>query len=431
MHDFVLTNGHIIDPANNIDMVGDVIVKDGKIIHVGVKQDVSSECECIDVSEKLVVPGLIDLQVHFRDPGFPEKETIETGLKSALAGGVTSVVTMPNTDPVTDAGKTVEYQLKKAKDLHLGNLFVAGAITKGQNGEELADMENMKQSGIVGITDDGSDVQNKDLLRKAMIKAKELDLVVMPHSEAKDLSDGGVVHQGNISQKLNLKGVPAEAEDEAVRQNIAVAEEAGVKLHLLHVSTKQAIQYVREALQRGVQVTAETCPQYFCLTDEICDGMNTYGKMYPPIRSESHRQAVIEGLQDGTLSIISTDHAPHTKEEKEITFQEAAWGSVGLETSFALGYTSLVQKGLLELKDVIAKMTTFPAKVIDIPKGTLSLGADADIAIFDLQKQWTVRVDDMETKGGNSVFEGMELQGKVERVFVGGEEKMRDGKMLP
>jgi dihydroorotase len=422
-----IINGHVVDPANKIDTVCDVLVENGKIKKVGNVKDTADTT--IDAKGKIVTPGLIDIQVHLREPGREDKETIKTGLRAAVRAGFTSVVSMPNTCPVTDSKAVVEFQYKKGVEADLANLYVAGAITKGQKGEELADIWEMKQAGAVAVTDDGRDVQDEGLLQKAMEYCKTHDMLLMSHCEVEALT-GGVMHEGAVSTKLGLRGIPAVAEDLAVIKNIMLSETTGAGVHILHVSTKGAVEALRNAHKRGIPVTAETCPQYFVLTDSICDGYDTSAKMYPPVRSEEHRKAVIEGLKDGTLSVITTDHAPHTTHEKLTTFDEAAWGSVGLETSLALSYTYLVKKKILTLPELIAKMTCNPAKVVSIPKGTLTAGADADITIWDPKQKWTVSVSEMETKGKNCVFEGMEVYGKVDRVFVGGREKVRNGKIF-
>lgn len=429
MSSVLIHSGHVIDPANTLDGIFDILVKNGKIEKVAPKISEKAETT-IDAKGKLVTPGLIDIQVHFREPGFEGKETIETGLRTALKGGVTSVVTMPNTNPVTDNALTVQYQLAKAKAADLGNLYVAGAITKGEEGDALADIAGMQQAGAVAVTDDGRDVQDAGLLKKAMEYCKTFGIVLMSHCEVESLSGEGVMHEGTVSTKLGLPGIPAIAEDLAVLKNLALAEVTGAKVHILHVSTKGAVEMIRHYQQKGVNVTAETCPQYFCLTDEICDGYNTFAKMYPPIRSAEHRTAIVEGLKDGTLSVITTDHAPHKHAEKLQPFQQAAKGSVGLETSFALGYTHLVKTGLLTLAELVATMSVHAAKVVSIPKGTLSVGASADISIFYLEREWSVKGAEMESKGSNCVFEGMKVFGKADTVLVDGVIKMQHGNII-
>lgn len=427
MNSILLKNGHVVSPADGFDAIMDIRIEDGKIteIYAGLPENTS---EIIDCAGKYVFPGLIDLQVHLREPGREDKETLETGMKSALCGGITSVVSMPNTTPTTDSQSTVEFQISRAKALNLANLYPAGAITKGQKGKELSEMWEMKNSGIVAVTDDGVDVQDEGILEKAMEYAKTHNLPLMSHCENEALSDGGVMHEGKVSTRLGLPGISTAAEEMGVYKNLLLAQKTGVQLHLLHNSTKGAVELIEMFQKKGVNVTAETCPQYIALTDEVCDGYNTNGKMYPPIRSKEHQEALIEGLQKNIISIISTDHAPHLWFEKAIPFKEANMGSVGVECSFAVCYTHLVKTGKLSLSSLLEKMTINPAKVIHIERGTLSVGAIADIAVFDLDKQWTVKVKEMQTKGGNCVFEGMEVFGKPTHVFVAGDEKL--GKIL-
>lgn len=419
MNTLLLKNGHVVDPKNGVDTITDIFIENGIITKIG-KNLSPQDTETIDCTGKHIFPGLIDLQVHLREPGREDKETIETGLRSALAGGITSVVSMPNTTPVTDSQSTVEFQIKRAKELDLANLFPSGAITKGQKGKEISEMWEMKNSGIVAVTDDGVDVQDEGILEKAMEYAKTHDLVLMSHCQNDSLSGGGVLHEGEISTKLALPGISPQAEDMAVYKNLLLAEKTGCRLHLLHNSTKGSVELIESFQKKGVQVTAETCPQYISLTDEVCDHYNTQGKMYPPIRSKDHQKALIEGLKKNIISVISTDHAPHLWFEKEKPFMESTWGSVGVECSFAVCYTHLVQPGHISLSELVEKMTINPANVIQIERGTLSIGSVADISVFDLQKEWEVKVEEMETKGGNCVFEGMKVFGKPSVVLVGG-----------
>ncbi len=425
-----IQNGHVIDPASRVNAVTDILVENGKVKKVGKLKAIPKGTETFNAKGKLVVPGFVDLQVHLREPGFEGKETIKTGLRSALKGGITSVVSMPNTNPATDSSLTVRYQYARAEEAKSANLFVAGAITKGEEGKELADIRAMKDAGIVAVTDDGRDVQNAGIMKKAMEYCRTYGIPLLLHSEEESISGEGAMHEGKYSTLLGLPGIPAIAEDIAVMRNLLLAEATGAKIHLMHVSTRKAVEFIETFLKRKVKVTAETCPQYFVLTDAVCDGFNTMAKMYPPLRSEDHRRAIIKGLKSGVISVISTDHAPHTRKEKLKTFTDAAKGTVGLETSFALGYTHLVLKKEISLSSLIEKMTANPAKVISVPKGTLSPGRDADIAIIDPGEKWTIRNDEMETKGRNCVFEGMKVQGRVKEVFVSGEWVVRNGKVL-
>jgi dihydroorotase len=427
MKTILLRAGHVVDPSQKIDGVMDVLLRDGKIAELAPMIDPSQADEVIDVSGKLVTPGLVDIHVHLREPGREDKETIETGLRAALNGGVTSVVSMPNTTPITDSQSMVEFQVKRARELKLANLYPAGAITKGESGEELAHIWEMKQSGIVAISDDGHDVQDEGLMRRAMEYCKTYDLVMVTHCEVTDLSLKGAMHEGLISTRMGLPGIPTAAEDIAVMRVLLLAELTGVRLHVAHLSSAQSVEFVRQFQSKGLPITAEVLPQHFSFTDEKCEGYNTNAKMYPPLRSENHRQALIEGLKDGTISVISTDHAPHTKFEKLQPFLDAIRGSVGLETSFAAGYTHLVKPGHLTLSELIACMSVNASEVVGIEKGGLEVGADADVSVFDLDAEWTASIDEMETKGGNSVFDGETLNGAVVHVFVSGEQRVKDG----
>lgn len=419
----LITNGHLIDPKNNIDKMCDIRIENGVVESIG--KNLQAANETIDATGKVVCPGLIDLQVHLREPGREDRETIETGLKAAIAGGITSVVTMPNLNPVADNQAVIEFQICKAKKLGLANLFPTGAITKGQKGKELAEMREMKLAGAVAVTDDGVDVQSAGMLEKGMEWAKTFNLPLLSHCEEVSLHGGeGVMHEGEWSTKLGLTGVSAEVEDYGVFRSVLLAEKTGAQFHALHCSTKKGLEIIADAKKRGAHITCETCPQYFALTDAICEGYNTNAKMYPPIRSAEHQNAVIERLQDGTIDCISTDHAPHIRPDKFQPFAAAAYGSVGLETSLALGITHLVKKGHLTLTQLVEKMSTNPAKVIRVDRGHLSVGSVADITIFDPKKEWTVDSEKFESKGRNCVFEGMKVQGKVTDVFVGGEKKL-------
>ncbi len=425
----LIKNGHVIDPANKIDGEMDVLIKEGKIAEVG--NDIKEKAEqIVDAKGLLVTPGFVDIHVHLREPGREDKETIETGLRAALAGGVTSVVTMPNTTPITDSQSMVEFQIKRARELDLANLFPAGAITKEEAGEELSHIWEMKNSGIVAISDDGTDVQNEGLMKRSFEYGKTFNLVTINHCEIKDLSEDGVMHEGKISTRLGLPGIPSVAEELAVAKVLMLAEYVGTRVHISHVSTKRSVELIKEYQQRGINVTADTCPHYISLTDEACLDYNTYAKIYPPLRPQTDVDAVIDGIREGVISVIATDHAPHLAFEKLQSFKDAARGTVGLETSFAVAYTYLVKTKKLSLSKLIEAMTIRPANVVSIPKGTLSIGADADVTIIDINKNWTADIEKMQTKGRNSVFNGMDLTGKVQQVFVGGVEKVRNEKLL-
>ena len=420
MKKILIKNGRVIDPANNIDEVLDVLVEHGKIKSVG--KSVSADgAEVIDAKGLVVTPGLVDIQVHFREPGREDKESIESGSRAAIMGGITSVVTMPNTTPVTDDQATIEFTLKRAREVGLINVFPSGAITKGQKGDMLAEIWEMKNAGAVAITDDGADVQDEGLLLRAMKYARTHDVLVMSHCETDNLTEGGVMHEGWVSTQLGLPGIPAVSEDLAVAKNILLAEKTGARLHLLHNSTAGAIDAIRQSKKRGNKnITAEVSVQHFALTDEECLGYNTNAKMYPPLRSEDHRMAVIRGIKDGLIDAFTTDHAPHTEPDKIRPFEDASFGSSGVETSFAAMNTYLVEAGHISLSEGIAMMTCGPARIIRVDRGTLGVGAVADISIFDVGKDWVVDPDKSLSKGKNCVFNGKTLRGKAVGVIVGG-----------
>ncbi len=427
MSTLLIKNGHVIDPANGIDAPHDVYVEDGKIKEVAKSIDRDAD-EVIDAAGLVVTPGLIDMQVHFREPGREDKETIETGSLAALSGGVTSVVVMPNTTPAADNQSVVGYVVKKAQELDLINVYPTGAITVAQKGNQLAEINDLKNAGAIAITDDGVDVQDEGILRRAMEYAKTLDVLVMSHCETDALTDGGVMHEGWVSTQLGLPGTPAISEDLAVHKNIMLAKLTGARLHLLHNSTSGAVKAIAEAKKEGFQnITAEVSVQHFALSDEACLGYNTNAKMYPPLRSKDHIKAVIEAIKHDVIDAFTTDHAPHTDAEKQEPFEDAAFGSTGLETSFAVMNTYLVEPQHISLSKGIEKMTIGPAKILRIEKGTLSKGADADIAIFDMKNKWVFNSHKHTySKGKNCIFNGLKLTGKCVKTIVGGVVKYKE-----
>ena len=428
MSTLLIKNGHVIDPANKIDGLNDVYVENGKIKEVA--KSISKDAdEVIDAKGLVVTPGLIDMQVHFREPGREDKETIETGSRAALAGGMTSVVVMPNTTPAADNQSVIGYIVKKAKELDLINVYPTGTITVAQKGNQLAEINDLKNAGAIAITDDGVDVQDEGILRRAMEYAKTLDILIMSHCETDSLTDGGVMHEGWVSTQLGLPGTPAISEDLAVQKNIMLAKMTGARLHLLHNSSAGAMKAITEAKKEGYKnITAEVSVQHFALTDEFCMGYNTDAKMYPPLRSEDHVKAVVKAIKDDVIDAFTTDHAPHTDAEKQEPFEDAAFGSTGLETSFAIMNTYLVEPKHIKLSKGIEKMTIGPAKILGIKKGTLSKGADADISIFDMKKKWVFDSKKQTySKGKNCIFNGLKLTGKCKMAIVGGVVKYKDG----
>ena len=416
----LIKNGRVIDPANKIDTVLDILIDNGKIIETGKKLSTQhSALVIIDASDKIVVPGLIDMHVHLREPGYEYKETIKTGTEAALAGGFTSIACMPNTKPVNDNQSVTDFILDKARKEGVVNVYPVGAITKGLKGEELSEIGELKSAGVVAITDDGKPVMNSELMRRAMEYASMFDLPVISHCEDLHLSEGGVMNEGFVSTELGLKGIPNAAEDVMTARDIALSELTGARLHIAHVSTRGAVNLIREAKSRGVKVTCETAPHYFTLTEKTVDDYNTNAKMNPPLRSEDDLKAIIEGLKDGTIDVIATDHAPHEASEKDVEFDKAPFGIVGLETSLPLTL-KLVEDGIISLTEAIAKLTVNPSRILNLNKGTLSVDADADISIINPDKEWQIDITRFKSKGKNSPFHGLKVKGLVNTVIING-----------
>lgn len=430
MTSILIKNGLVVDPASKREEVANVFIDNGTIAAVGTGAPEKADV-VIDAKGLVVAPGLVDLHVHFREPGREDMETIETGSKAALAGGVTSVVTMPNTAPIADNQTVIEFILKRARELDLINVFPAGAITKNEQGAMLAEMKEMKNSGAVALSDDGVDVDDAGVMLKAMEYAKTHDMLLMNHCETPELDESGVMHEGWVSTELGLPGIPEVAEDHSVAKGIMLAKRSKARFHISHMSTRGAVEELREAKQAGMtNVSGEVSVQHFALTDEECRGYNTNAKMYPPLRSQDHVDAIIEGIKDGTIDCLTTDHAPHIEPDKIKPFQDAARGTVGLETAFAVMYTYLVKPGHVSLSDALALMTHKPAAIIRQQKGTLEIGADADVAIFDTKEEWTVDPAQFFSKGKNSVFAGKKLTGKPVYTIVGGRLKYDHGSVV-
>ncbi len=409
---YIIKGGRVIDPSQQLDEVLDILIDDGRIAALG-KGLAAEDAEVIDAGGKVVAPGLIDLHVHFREPGLTYKEDIASGSRAAARGGVTTVVCMPNTDPVVDHPALVKYVMEKGRAVGLTNVLTTGCITKGMKSEELSEIGDLKEAGAVAITDDGRPVLSSGLMRRALEYAKMFDMPVMSHSEDLSLVDGGSMNEGETSTRLGLRGIPKTAESVAVSRDVLIAEETGARLHVCHVSTKNSIEAVRAAKKRGAKITCETAPHYFSLTDKACEGFCTNAKMNPPLRDAEDVAAVIEGLMDGTIDAIATDHAPHHRDEKEVEFDKALNGIVGLETSLPLGITHLVRPGKLTLSQLIEKMSTVPAKIIGIDRGSLQQGKIADLVLFDPEEKYIIHGDDFASKGRNTPFDGHEVYGKV------------------
>lgn len=415
MSSLTIKNGRVIDPANGVDEMRDVFVVDGKIASVAAKN-----AEVIDATGKIVTPGLIDMHVHLREPGRSDKETIETGTRCAARGGFTSVVCMPNTTPAADNTGTIAFIQQRAAEAACVNVFPTGAITKELKGEELAPIGSLKKAGVVAITDDGHCVQNNELMRRAVEYAKMFDLPVLDHCQDYNLVADGVMNEGQWSAALGLRGWPAIGEDVIVMRNVLIAEQMDWHVHCQHVSSAQSVELIRQAKQRGIKISGEVCPHHFTLTEECVKTYDTNFKMNPPLRTERDRRALLEGLADGTLEIIASDHAPHCTYEKEVEFDFAPFGIIGLETELALSL-ELVRNNVLELRALIEKLTVNPARLLRLSKGTLSIGADADVTVIDLQREWIYDVALSASKSRNSPFHGRKLCGRATATVVKGE----------
>ncbi len=417
MEKLLIRGAHIVNPGKNEDYIGDIAVENGKITAMGQIGELPG-AKIIEAAGLAAAPGLVDMHVHLRDPGFTQKEDILTGCRAAAAGGVTSLLAMPNTNPATDSPETVEYILQKAKEAD-AHVYVAAAVTKGLKSQEPCDWEALAKAGAVALSDDGRPVENTRFLAQAMNAAPSLGLTVTAHCEDLYLAKGGIMHEGNVSRELGVPGIPAAAEDCGTAREIAVAEAYRVPVHICHVSTRTSMNMIRDAKKRGVAVTAETCPHYFMLTHEELRKRDADYRMNPPLRTEDDRQAMIEGLMDGTLEAIATDHAPHTPEEKA-DFLKSPNGSIGMETSLAASITQLVETGCLTLSQLIEKMSVNPAKILKIPAGVLEEGGCADIVLFDPKEQWVVDENALHGKSKNTPFKGMTLTGKVKMTICGG-----------
>lgn len=420
----LIKGGLVVNPAENFEGIADVLIEDGKIARVEQNLSVIAD-KTINAQGMAVLPGLVDMHVHLRDPGFIHKEDVITGCDAAVAGGVTSLLCMPNTKPVIDGKKVVEYIKEKAKNAK-AKVYITGAISKRLNGEDPCDYAKLKKAGVIALSDDGRPVKNARMMAEALKQAKELGLVVTSHCEDLDIIDGGIIHEGQVSRHLEVKGMHRSSEDTVTAREIILAETNHCPVHIAHVSTKLSVQLVREAKARGVQVTAETCPHYFSMTEQELLKQDADYRMNPPLREEEDREAVLQGILDGTLDCIVTDHAPHTKEEKK-DFLTAPNGVIGMETSFAASYTYLVKTGKMTLSQLVEKMSYRPAQILKIPAGTLNVGETADITVVDLNKEWKVDPKKLHSRSRNAVYKGMTLTGKVRYTYVNGK-KVYDSK---
>lgn len=426
-HDLVITGGRIIDPALGFGSEGHIFLEGGKIARIekdspDIQKKIASipDEKKLDVSGKIVVPGLVDIHVHLREPGNEYAETIESGCRAAAAGGFTSICCMPNTNPRIDNQETVQFVLDRARHAD-ARVYVVGSITKGGMGEQLAEIGELVKSGAVAITDDGAYVQSPEIMRRAMEYATMFDIPVMDHAEDAQLCAGGVMNESYQSTRLGLKGAPAVAEEIAVERDISLSRMTGAKLHIQHVSAAGSVEAIRRAKAEGVKVTAEATPHHLILTDEeIGKEFNTNLRVNPPLRTEADREAVIAGLVDGTIDCIASDHAPHLIEDKDSEFDKAPPGMIGLETSLALIKSYIIDKGYLGWADAIRKMTVNPARILNLPAGSLKTGEAADIAIIDPDKKWTVKAKGFRSLSQNSPYIGWKLTGRVTATIMGG-----------
>jgi dihydroorotase len=424
----LLTGARVIDPSQKMDIVADVLLENGKITQIAPELAKSlnpkdkGKLKTIDLASMIIVPGLIDMHTHLREPGLEYKETIASGAAAAVAGGFTSVACMPNSSPINDNRSITEFIKRKAAEASLANIYPIGAISKDSAGSQLTEFWDLKEAGIVALSDDGKPVMDAALMRRALEYASSLGLPVISHCEDTNLSGGGLMNEGYYSTILGLRGIPSIAEEAMVARDILIAEFTKTSVHIAHVSTDGSVHLIREAKKRSLKVTAETAPHYFILTDESLQGYDTNFKINPPLRCPDDLAAIKEGLADGTLDAIACDHAPHGRTDKEVEFEYAACGISGLDTSLGLSL-QLINDGVISWPELIAKMSTNPARILNLPKGTLKSGADADITVIDPQLKWTVDVKAFRSRGKNSPFHGREMKGRAVLTIVGGDIK--------
>ncbi|MFQ3648712.1 MAG: dihydroorotase [Gemmataceae bacterium] len=414
-----ISNGRVIDPSQNLDRVTDLWIQGDRVLAIGERPDLRADVTH-DASNRIVTPGLIDMHVHLREPGREEDETIATGTAAALAGGVTSIACMPNTEPACDSQAAAEFIILQARRAGNANVFPIGAISKGRLGQELAEMGAMVDGGAVAFTDDGSPVVNSEIMRRAMEYCRMFDKAVLSHCEDLTLTQGAVMNEGYESMRLGLRGYPAVAEEILIYREIALAELTRARVHILHVSTAGGVDLIRRGKARGVRVTGEACPHHFTLTDACMASFDSNYKMSPPLRTQADIDAILVGLRDGTIEVLATDHAPHAPEKKMRELDQAPNGIIGLETFLPICIKALIEPGILTWPQMIEKMTIAPARVLGIDRGTLAVGAIADVTIIDPERAWTIDPAHFKSKSRNCPFAGWEVRGRAEKVFVGG-----------
>jgi len=415
----LIKNGHLIDPINKIDAIMDILIENSKISQVA-KEINSKADKVIDAKGKFVAPGLIDMHVHLREPGREDKETIATGTLAALKGGITTVLAMPNTSPAIDSSENVRMVENIIKKTANANVLICAAITKGRLGEELTDAAKLKKAGVVALTDDGSSVADEKLLLGAFKQAKKEKMLLICHSEDKKISGNGVINLGAVSTRLGLRGIPRESEHATVKRDIELARQAKSAVHIAHVSCAESVKIIAEAKKKGAAVTAETAPHYFSLHEEGLFDYDTNLKMNPPLRTESDIAAIKEGLKKGIIDAIASDHAPHTENEKDIEFDRAEFGVIGLETELAVSITELVQTGILSWAQLIEKLSVNPARILGVDRGNLKAGSTADLIIFSGDQEWVVKKEELISKSKNSPFLNRKLEGVIEYTLLGG-----------
>jgi dihydroorotase len=417
----LIRGGRIIDPSRTTDEVADLFLADGKVQAAGRDLGHPDDALVLDAAGKVVAPGLIDLHVHLREPGQEDLETVATGAMAAAAGGFSAVCAMPNTDPVTDNQAAVGFIVSQAQRAAKARVYPIGAVSLGQKGQQLAEFGELVGAGAVAVSDDGKPVASSHLMRTALEYARTFGIPVADHCEDPTLAAGGAMHEGLVSTRLGLKGIPAAAEEIMVARDILLAELTGGHVHLCHMSTRGSVELIRRAKEKGLRVTAEACPHHFTLTHEACEGYNTNAKMNPPLREPEDREAIRQALRDGTIDVICTDHAPHHYDAKEREFDDAPNGIIGLETALGLAVTELVDSGLLSLSVLVNRMSVMPARIFNLQGGSLAPGAVADVVVFDPEAAWTVRPEAFYSKSRNTPFGDRRLRGRAETTIVRGQ----------
>ncbi len=421
MKPVLLRGGRVIDPASGRDEVADVLLAAGKVEAVGQALGTPDDADIIDATGRVVAPGFIDLHTHLREPGQEDLETIATGAASAVAGGFTAICAMPNTDPVCDNQGVVGFVVSQAEHAGMARVYPIGAVSLGQKGQQMAEFGELVGAGAVAVSDDGHPVMSSHLMRTALEYARVFGIPVADHCEEKSLAEGGAMHEGIVSTRLGLKGIPSAAEEIMVARDIILAELTGGHVHLCHMSTRGSVELIRRAKDKGLRVTAEACPHHFTLTHEACEGYNTNAKMNPPLREEADREAICQALRDGTIDAIATDHAPHHYDAKEREFDQAPNGIIGLETAFPLANAELVARGILTLPQLVDRMSTVPARIFGLPGGSLGKGAPADVVILDPDVAWTVEPSAFRSKSRNTPFGGRSVRGRAVATIVRGQ----------